>query len=741
MVDLLSDLNESQRQAVTCVNGPLLVVAGAGSGKTRVITRRVGYMVEQGIAPWHILAITFTNKAAGEMRQRVASLGMTSGATVCTFHSLCVRLLREFADPAGLSRNFSIYDSDDQLRCIKRAMEASEVPTSNVPPGAIHSTISRAKNALQDAPTFAAAAKEFFDKTVAKVYRQYERLLAESKALDFDDLLMRMAFLLRDHPEVRQELAQRYTHILIDEYQDTNHAQYVIAHGIAMEHENICATGDPDQSIYAWRGADIRNIMEFEADYPNAQVVRLEHNYRSTAPILQAASNLISHNRQRKHKQLIAVREGGADVQIVRLFDEKAEADEVGRTVMRLKSEGLAYSDMAIFYRVNALSRVLEEALRRHGIAYQIARGVEFYNRAEIKDVLAYLRLLSNPFDAVSCRRVINVPARGIGATTLGRLEAAAESRGISLLEACSAPEQAGLGSGAAGKVKVFAELIKRLTAAPVKSIREVIEQVIKQAGIEEYLKKDEQEKQAWENVQELVSSAKEFDEENEHATLADYLQQVSLVADIDSLDPAAGAVTLMSLHAAKGLEFPVVFVVGCEDGLLPFQRANGQPADIEEERRLAFVGMTRARDRLFLTSAQYRNIRGMQTRQVESSFLNEIGSDGVTRLDKAPQGPALRHRPMDVDTFNRGVKRHADGFFEEVDQRAAIEAIEAIEERHISSRFAGIRIGRRVRHPIFGIGVVQQVHGQGDEARAVVEFPQLGCKTLILAYARLEPL
>ena len=387
MTELLDGLNESQRQAVTHVDGPLLVLAGAGSGKTRVITRRVAYMIEQGIAPWNVLAITFTNKAAGEMKQRIEALGVPRGATVGTFHAVCMRLLREFSAEAGLAGPFSIYDSDDQLKLIKRAMEEADVPAGNVSPGAVHGTISRAKNMLLSAQEYEPTAKSFFEREVVKVYRRYQRLLQESCALDFDDLLMRTAFLLRDRPDIRRQLAARYQYILIDEYQDTNHAQYVIAHGIAMEHENICATGDPDQSIYAWRGADIRNIMEFEADYPTAVVVRLEENYRSFAPILTVASNLIACNRQRKAKRLLATRDGGVDVRVLRMADERSEAAEVAAQVKKLREKGVNYRDIGVFYRVNSLSRVLEEAFRHAGIAYQIARGVEFYNRAEIKDV------------------------------------------------------------------------------------------------------------------------------------------------------------------------------------------------------------------------------------------------------------------------------------------------------------------------------------------------------------------
>ena len=738
MVDILANLNDSQRQAVTHVDGPLLVLAAAGSGKTRVITRRVAYLVEQGAAPWQVLAITFTNKAAGEMADRVAALGVPRGATVCTFHSFCVRLLREFAAEAGLSANFSIYDADDQIRCIKEAVKRLDLSTSNFQPRAIQAAISRAKNKLTDAAAFAETNTDYYGRIAGKVFGAYQRILAANNALDFDDLLLRTAMLMRDRPDVRATLGERYKYVLIDEYQDTNHAQYVIAHGIALDHENICATGDPDQSIYAWRGADIRNILEFEADYPNAKVVRLEENYRSYQPILSVASSLIANNRQRKHKELIATRGGGDDVEVIRLADEHAEAAEAAAIVRRLVDKGgLRNADIGVFYRVNALSRVLEEAFRRAGVAYQIARGVEFFNRKEIKDVLAYLRLLINPDDDLSAARIINVPARGIGGVTVGRLAEAAAANGVSLLAACGDPAAVGLGKGPAVKVSAFAKLIADLAGRIDRPVRDVIEEVVMASGIEAALRKDPDDRQALRNVEELITSAAEFDTENEDASLADYLYRVSLVSDIDAVDPEAGAVTFMTLHAAKGLEFPAVIMIGCEEGLLPFDRGDGKDRDIEEERRLAFVGMTRAKDRLMLLSARYRRLRGIQTRQVESSFLSEIGRAGVTRTDKSPVEPQPRRQAMGVNEFNRSLGRA--GFDEVADQRRVIEAMAAADS--LPDEFAGLTPGRRVRHKMFGPGTLESVAFDGTRTRATVNFDRVGAKTLILEHAHLEPM
>jgi len=572
-VDLLSDLNEPQRRAVTHRDGPLLVLAGAGSGKTRVITRRVANLIHQGVPPWQVLAITFTNKAAGEMRQRVERLEVPPGATICTFHSLCARLLREFALEAGISANYVVYDRDDQLRIVKEAMERLDLKTARLSPAAVHATISNAKNELKTPQAFSEQAGDFYSRNVAAIYQAYEELLAGNNALDFDDLLLRMAFLLRDRPEIRRALSQRYRYILIDEYQDTNHAQYVIAHGIALDHENIAVTGDPDQSIYAWRGADINNILEFEADYPNATVVRLEENYRSTKPILAAASRLIAHNRRRKDKALWTRREGGGDVRVVFVDDEHAEAERVARQIAQRRQAGGDLGGVAVFYRVNALSRVLEEALLKAGIAYRVARGVEFYNRKEIKDVLAYLRLLVNQQDDLSCRRVINTPARGIGSTTLRRLEETAAAGGLSLLAACRQPQEAKLGLAPAKRVRAFAELIDGLSGDLDKPVASLIEDVLTRSGLGDSLVgADEQDRQARANVDELITAATEFDASGEGGGLTEWLHQISLVSEVDRLEGAGGAVTLMTLHAAKGLEFPVVFLIGCEEGLLPFQ-------------------------------------------------------------------------------------------------------------------------------------------------------------------------
>ena len=732
-MDLLADLNEPQRQAVTHVDGPLLVLAGAGSGKTRVIARRAAYLIQQGVPAWNVLAITFTNKAAGEMRQRVEQSDTPRGATICTFHSLCARLLREFAGEAELAANYSIYDQADQIKLVKEAMTRLDLPTANLSPAAVHATISNAKNELKGPEEFARQSPDtFYERNVAAVYREYQRMLAANNALDFDDLLLRTALLMRDRPEVRELLSRRYRYVMIDEYQDTNHAQYIIAHGIAMDHENVCATGDPDQSIYGWRGANIRNILEFEGDYPNATVIRLEENYRSTAPILAAASRLIAQNSMRKEKALWTRRSGGPKPRVVYCDDERAEAGLVARRLAEIRRADGNCDDVAVFYRVNALSRVLEEALLTGGIPYRVARGVEFYNRKEIKDVLAYLKLLANPDDDVSCLRIINTPARGIGPTTVKRLSAFAESKGHSLLNACGQAAESGLSAAAAQKVGAFAALIDSLSSNLSRPVRDVVEDMVRRSGMEEALEgKAEESRQARANVAELVSTAAEFDESVEGATLVDYLHRVSLVSDVDRFE-GGGAVTLMTLHAAKGLEFPVVFMIGCEDGLLPFRRLQEDPGrrgsairDIEEERRLAFVGMTRAKDELTLTCARQRMLRGRREPQAASRFLAEIGAENVEVRDLTTPQPRIARSAA------------AGGFYADAAERALIEAMQ--EQTPMPPEYQYLHEGSAVLHPKFGRGKILRLRQKWPETRADVFFDEYGPKTLVLARTTLE--
>ena len=591
---------------------------------------------------------------------------------------------------------------------------------------------------------------------VARVYEQYEKLLARNNALDFDDLLLRMAFLLRDRPEIREHLGRRYRYVLIDEYQDTNRAQYILAHGIALDHGNLCVTGDPDQSIYAWRGADISNILEFEHDYPEALVVRLEQNYRSTTPILAVASRLIDHNVSRRSKTLWTDRPGGEDVRVILCDDEKAEARLIVEDVGQLLDEGEDLDGVAVFYRVNALSRVIEEALVKGGLPYRIARGTEFYGRKVIKDVLAYLRLLHNPADDLSCARIVNTPTRGIGEKTVAALRALAAGRGCSLSEAAAEAHQARLGKAAVGKVKAFAKMIAELRADAESGVAAVVENVVARSGLGSALDADDEDaRQDRANVNELVSAAQQFDEDN-GGTLADYLQQVSLVSDADHFEGSGrGAVTLMTLHAAKGLEFPRVYMVGCEEGLLPFVRQGDSPGgrasdrDLEEERRLAFVGITRTMDELTLSAARYRTLRGRRTPQTPSPFLREMGTENVEVDD--------RTTPVSERLMQRRRRRGAaGGFYDDADERAVIEAMQDAHDAQTSDSGRGLggasagadgdtadppppeyehlRVGCRVHHPTFGWGQVLRVGSQAwPETRAEIHFDQVGIKKIVL--------
>lgn len=740
---LLKDLTEPQRQAVTHVDGPLLIVAGPGSGKTRVITRRVAYLIAQGIPANSILAITFTNKAAGEMKERVSHvLGRPlrdfgkldqPWPMICTFHSLCLRILRHYAPIVGLPHNFSIYDSADQNKVIKDAIKALEMSATNFAPSAVHATISNAKNDLKTPEDFANAAKDFYHRQVARIYAKYQQLLAANNALDFDDLLLRTTLALRDHRQMLAELQKRFQYVLIDEYQDTNHVQYILAHALASSHRNICVVGDPDQSIYGWRGADIKNILEFEKDYPDAKVVRLEQNYRSTRTILAVADKLIANNKLRKQKSLFTDNPDGEKVKLVLAQDEYDEADVVTAHLKELHDrQNLQWSKMAIFYRMNALSRVIEDKLLRAGIPYQIARGVEFYNRKEIKDVLAYLRVIANPADEVSLTRIINVPTRGIGDSSVKQIQAFAVAHGLTLwntLEVITTVP--GLSTRAINSIKQFVAIISdlsRLSASRIEEssakivnktakgfVQSIMEAAIKRSGYESLLRKEsatteEKGEAAKENVDQLISSAAEYDAGNPEGTLDGYLANISLVSDADHLAGSGGAVTLMTLHAAKGLEFPAVVMIGLEEGCLPHARARENLNDLEEERRLCFVGVTRAQQHLLLTKAGYRTIRGLRERTVTSPFLNEMPQEALEITDRTQMG------------FGDRSEEYRERMQDENDQ--------------LATQF---HKGQLVRHPTFGLGRIAEVSDMGQQTRAIVEFNSAGRKTLILQYARLE--
>ena len=754
--EILEGLTDQQRLAAGHMDGPALVLAGPGSGKTRVITRRVAHLIANGIPAWSILALTFTNKAAGEMRDRIEDIVPPDvpgrkGLTVTTFHALCARLLRMYADDAGVPPNYTIYDSADQRSAVKEALKRAEMSSKNWTPAAVHAHISHAKNQLLDAAESERQATDFYTKAIAKAYRHYETILRDAGALDFDDLLLKVASLLRENQRVREELQERYQYLLIDEYQDTNHVQFVIAHTIASGHKNIFVVGDPDQSVYGWRGANIRNILDFESHYPDATVIPLGENFRSTEHIVLAADRLIRNNTQRKHKDLYTANDAGEKPQVVRCRDEHHEArlivDELRR---RHDDDGVAWKDMAVMYRVNALSRVIEEECRHAGIPYVIARGTAFYERAEIKDALACVRVLANSGDEISLRRIINTPPRGIGKTTLERLELFAYSNNCSLYEAAKrAAAVDGLADRASQAVLRFLKMIEtwRQRAGFVEGqsrenagvmfehhheevgdLADLVEMVIHESGLEAAYRKSKAEEdiERLANLDELINSAADFVPPLELGAdptpaqeLTAWLESIALVSDADMIDPELGAVTLMTLHAAKGLEFPVVCIAGLEEGLLPHFNASNTEAEIEEERRLCFVGITRAKRRLMLTHAVHRATRGIRERRMPSHFLRELPEEHIIAIDQADDG------------WSRG-----DDF-----ERGGYERDDYASEHHEDAVFMDLHIGSTVRHPQFGVGRIQSMEKRRDFTRSKINFAGVGVKTLILEYARLEVL
>ncbi len=712
---LLRQLTPSQRKAVFHIEGPLLVLAGPGSGKTRVITYRIAALIDSGIRPHNICAITFTNKAANEMHQRAVALGASAGAHISTFHSLCVRILRQYADKAGINSNFSIYDEADQTRCIKQAIKLCELDATNFPPARMLENISKLKNKLIDVDTFKAEANDFLRKTLTGIYARYQQILREANALDFDDLLMKTARLLDSCPDVCSELGNRFKFLLIDEYQDTNHAQYKIAKALVSAHNNICVTGDPDQSIYRWRGADIRNILAFENDWPNAAIVKLEENFRSTTNILEIADNLIAENRKRKQKKLVPTKPPGKDIVISVFEDELEEAQGLARQVKELTDEDASLCDIAVFYRVNAMSRVLEEAFIRNKIPYQIVRGVEFYSRKEIRDLLAYLKILVNPDDEIALLRIINTPARGIGKTTIDRVRAYAALHNISFFDALKKAGDVGsLSNTPKAKIAVFINIIEACRGRPMclpcnGKVAPLAERIFAESGLKKSLQTAE-DSSALENVNELLNAAAQYDQQAEEPLLLDYLQQISLFSDVDAYDTSSDRVALMTLHCAKGLEFENVFIIGLEEGLLPHERSNTDEEDeLEEERRLFFVGITRAKAGLYISYARYRKIRGQMLRTIPSQFLYELGTDFTESAQE--------------NNISSDIPQYAI-------RKPVLSEVEGTQYD-----FAP---GQLVRHKAFGPGTVEDFIDMGENSIVVVKFNTGQTKSLMLKYADL---
>ena len=713
----------SQRDAVTHSEGPLLVLAGPGSGKTRVITHRIAYLIQEGVPPCHILAITFTNKAAQEMRNRLYAMRIPRGSTICTFHSLCARLLREFANRAKLSGNFSIYDDADQLATIRTVIKNLDLDTQSYTPSKILTIISNLKNDLVTPREYAEQDHDFRGKNTARIYQGYQKQLEINQALDFDDLLMKFALLLRDDPDLRNHLNERYQYVLVDEYQDTNNCQYQIARGLTLNHHNLCVTGDPDQSIYSWRGANIGNILAFEKDYPKALVVRLEENFRSTPQVLELADQLIQQNKRRKEKRLFTSNAAGSTPILAEYEDEEAEAAGAVQWIQALREQEWEYRQMAVFYRVNSMSRVLEEALIKAHVPYQIVRGVEFFKRREIKDMLAYLRLLVNPADQVSLKRIINRPTRGIGNTTVQRLFAHSEKTGKEIWQVLQNVEQIPtLGSAAKTKVKKFVELIRQSQVNIEGPVQKIMTELYEKSGLKKALEQEEKE-EAVENVSELINDAARYDADTDQPSLTEYLQQVALYSDQDAFDESAGVVSLMTLHAAKGLEFRAIQIVGVEDGLIPHVRSLYENESLEEERRLLFVGMTRAKEKLRLSYARHRRTQGVSLATIRSEFLRSLEGFEFQRYDSSDPANSFRSEEEDENEIVEEEDEEEEDFEPDYDPTPA-------------SKYC---CGEIVHHPKFGFGKIQQVNANRTDCYVVVKFPSRSPMTLDMKYAKLE--
>lgn len=746
-MNIYDGLNPAQVQAVAHTDGPLLIMAGAGSGKTKVLTCKIAALLEKGISPYNILAITFTNKAATEMRQRVDNMIGEKAKYVwlSTFHSFCARFLRFEIEALGIyKKNFVIYDTADAQTLIKNCLKELNLDEKQYAPYAVQSTISNAKNMMLSPEKFARDAGDFFARKVAEIYDVYQQHLLENNALDFDDLLMLAVKVLKEHSDVREKYQDRFQYILVDEYQDTNGAQYQLTTLLAGKYRNLCVVGDADQSIYGWRGADIRNIMDFEKDYPEAAVIKLEQNYRSTKTILNAANSVIEHNIDRKPKELWTNNPQGEKIIHYTASDERDEADFITREAVKQKTLfNASYGDMAVLYRTNAQSRALEEGFMHAGVPYTMVGGLKFYDRKEIKDILAYLRLIYNPEDTVSLMRIINVPKRSLGAVTMNKLAEFADMYNMNLFDAVSAPETAPITPKAKHALTAFAEFIMEMSNLSMQiSVHELIEKVMEKSGyVAELEKENKIENQTrLENMQEFLSVAKNFEATSEEPTLENFLSTVSLVSDIDNADIEGDSVTLMTMHSAKGLEFPIVFLAGMEEGLFPHARTLMNEAEIEEERRTCYVGITRAERKLYITNAQRRMIFGRGVSYEPSRFISEIP---IQYLEEKEAKRSM--------SFSDGFKGHY-GSYKSTNSNYSTGGIFgktaplSINDRAKAVKPAGNavrpdlsvkwKVGDKAKHAKWGIGTIVSVKGSGEEVELKIAFPGEGIKALMQKYA-----
>ena len=721
-MDILAELNPAQREAVEAISGPVLILAGPGSGKTRVITHRVAYLIKVcGVNPRHIMAVTFTNKAAREMEARLYYLvgGWVKDLTLGTFHAICARILRRDGKGMGIDPRFVIYDEEDQISLIKRSIGEVGLDPKQYAPRAIASAITAAKTRVLTPKDYVERSRSYFDEVVSRVYERYQQLLTESNALDFDDLLMRAVQLFRNSPDILSRYQTRYQHVQVDEFQDTNLVQYELIKQLGEKYRNICVVGDPDQSIYSWRFADLRNILSFEKDYPKAKLVLLEQNYRSTKKILETASYLISANQQRKPKELWTNNEPGELTTVVETYTEQEEAQFVVNEIERLVNQGeVGLGGCAVMYRTNAQSRALEEAFVRYGTPYKLVAGTRFYERREIKDIIAYLKLIQNPYDTVSLLRIISVPQRGIGQQTLAKLSGWAKSMGVSQYEALhsiSEPKgdnQPPFKPHIARTLVSFLDLMEGfVTRSRELNLVDLLDLVVERAGYKEYILGQPDGEERWENILELRTVAQQYRDLKPLEGLSAFLEEVTLVSDVDGLDETVDAVTLITLHQAKGLEFPVVFIVGVEDGILPHFRSFDDPGQIEEERRLCYVGITRAKQRVYLVRAFRRSLMGSSTVNKPSRFLSDI-----------PQ------HLISIGGLWQG---------EESQIATAIYSWDKPSATTLATQ--ELKAGDHVHHAQFGNGIVVSCQPVKDDSEVVVVFDEAGIKKLSLSFAKLE--
>ena len=711
MTDLLESLNPVQREAVQHTEGPLLLLSGAGSGKTRVITHRIAYLIRHhGVSPYNILAVTFTNKAAEEMRTRLENLIGQSQLWVATFHSTCAQILRRDIHHLGYDRSFTIYDTADQQTLVKELIKTLQLSLNN--PGPVLGEISRAKSDFVSPKEYASKAIKFFEESVAKIYPMYQDYLRQNNSLDFDDLIKLTVELFEANPNILEYYQEKFQYILVDEYQDTNRGQYLLVHALAQNHHNICVVGDDDQSIYSWRGADINNILDFEKDYRGTKVLRLEQNYRSTKNILEAAYHVIRNNQKRKEKQIWTDNQTGSAITLHEATDDIREADYVLRQIREWRSRRRKYGECVIFYRINAQSRTFEDALRGANIPYQIVGGIRFYERMEVKDIMAYMRVIVNPADTVSIKRIINTPRRGIGVATVQKIEDFAYEEGIPLFAAIQhVDEVSTLNNGAKNKVRAFAELIASFNPhdPPARTAEDLLDrtgylQVLRSEGTIEAQTREE-------NLGELIAAVTEYEESETEPTLWAFLERITLASDIDNMEDKSDVVTMMTLHSAKGLEFPIVFMVGIEEGLLPHQRSYNSEAELEEERRLCYVGLTRAQEHVYLTHARSRRLYRDLDYRIPSRFIEEIPAELVNQGTVPESSPRQRV----VSSYDPDEPDHED---------------------EVQSYY---EIGDIVYHTKFGRGRITAISGYGFDMRITVRFERGSEKVLAAAFAHLQ--